>query len=70
MKPRNKTFKLWLGSMTIVTGLLVAAAPAAADTTSPWKRHIPTPEPATLILLAVGGGIAAVARRRKSGRND
>jgi hypothetical protein len=85
MKLRGKTFKVWLGSAAVLTGLFLAAPPAAAhnlssglDLTDPDKdkdkdkdkKTIPSPEPATLMLIALGGGALALARsRRKSGRS-
>jgi hypothetical protein len=62
MKPRRDYFGVLLGAAAVVACLLVAA-PAAAIT----RPSVPTPEPATLTLLALGGGLA-LARYRKSRR--
>jgi hypothetical protein len=80
MKLRKDSFRLWLGAAAFLTPLLLAAPSIAAydpgngngnglDTAPGILKKIPTPEPATLTLLALGGGAAALARYRKSRRN-
>jgi PEP-CTERM motif-containing protein len=73
MKLRNETLKLWLGLAVIVTALLLTAPPLAAydpgnSGFGQSQDVIPSPEPATLTLLALGGGGFALARYRKSRR--
>jgi len=71
MKQWTKSLTLWLGSATILTLLL--AAPVAAQNqngdSQGGTKWVPSPEPATLTLLAVGGGAAALIRYRKSRRS-
>jgi len=78
MKLWNKGARLWLGSAAILTLLLFAAPPVAAHGPNQndqgqdeqgGNKYIPSPEPATLTLIALGGGAVALARYRKSGRN-
>ena len=78
MKQWTKSLKLWLGSATILTTLLLAA-PVAAQNGQGGNGQgqngqgggtwIPSPEPATLTLIALGGGAAALLRYRKSRRS-
>jgi hypothetical protein len=73
MKQWTKSLKLWLGSATILTALLLATTPAGAfgpGNSDFGQSHdiIPSPEPATLTLLALGGGALALVRYRKSRR--
>jgi PEP-CTERM motif-containing protein len=79
MKLRMNSFTRWLGAVAFLTPLLLAAPSVSAydpgngigdglDTAPGQLKKIPTPEPATLTLLAIGGGAAAVARYRKSRR--
>ena len=63
MKRRVDYFSVWLGAAAVLACLLLAT-PAAAIT----RPTVPTPEPATLTLLALGAGGLAVARFRKSRR--
>jgi hypothetical protein len=80
MKLRTNGFRLWLGAAAFLTPLLFAAPSIAAydpgngngnglETAPGILKKIPSPEPATLTLLALGGGAAALARYRKSRRN-
>jgi hypothetical protein len=68
----TKSFRLWLGSAAILTLLFLAAAPVAAygpgddQGQNGGGQYIPSPEPATLTLIALGGGAVALARYRKS----
>jgi hypothetical protein len=79
MRLWNKSLKLWLGSAAILATLLLASTPVAAylpgngnDPGGPSQgdenRTIPTPEPATLTLLALGGGAVVLARYRSKSR--
>jgi hypothetical protein len=79
MKLRKHGFTRWLGAVAFLAPLLLAAPSVAAydpgngngnglDTAPGQLKKITTPEPATLTLLALGGGAAAVARYRKSRR--
>jgi len=71
----TKSFRLWLGAATILSALFLATPPVAAngpgdqDGDSQGGTYVPSPEPATLTLLALGGGAVALARYRKSRRN-
>ena len=80
MKLGKNSYQLWLGAAAFLTPLLLATPRVAAydpgngngngqDTAPGLLKKIPTPEPATLALLAIGGGAAAVARYRRSRRN-
>ena len=70
MREWTRCLKLWLGSAALLTALLLAAPVAAQnqDGDSQGGKSVPTPEPATLTLLALGGGAAALVRYRKSRR--
>ena len=70
MRLRNKSIMRWLGPATILASLLLTASVAAqTPTTTVFPRPIVgSPEPATLTLLALGGGAAALVRYRKSRR--
>jgi hypothetical protein len=82
MKRSTESLKFWLGPATILTGLLLAAPTLAAqgpgnsdfghsqgnDNGNGKDNTVATPEPATLTLLALGGGAAALLRYRKSRR--
>jgi ABC-type spermidine/putrescine transport system permease subunit I len=63
MKRRGSYFSVWLGAAAVLVCLLFAT-PAAAIT----RTTVTTPEPATLTLVALGGGALALARYRKSRR--
>jgi len=75
MKQWTKSLKLWLGSAAILTTLLLAAPVAAQNQDGNSQggnnggRWVPSPEPATLTLIALGGGAAALLRYRKSRRS-
>jgi len=71
MKQWTKSLTLWLGSAAILMTLLLAAPVAAQneDGNGGNGRWVPSPEPATLTLLALGGGAAALVRYRKSRRS-
>ena len=78
MKRWTKSLTLWLGSAAILTTLLLAAPVAAqnqdgnsqgGNNNNQGGRWIPSPEPATLTLIALGGGAAALVRYRKSRRS-
>jgi len=76
MKRWTKSLTLWLGSAAILTTLLLAAPVAAQNqdgnsqggNNQGGTRWVPSPEPATLTLIALGGGAAALVRYRKSRR--
>jgi len=67
-----KSLKLWLASATALTALLLATTPAVVsgqgNSGFGQSHDIPSPEPATLTLLALGGGVFALVRYRKSRR--
>jgi len=66
MNLRASNVSVWILSVAVLTGLLLAA-PAVAQT--PTATNIlRTPEPATLTLLALGGGAAALGARFRKGR--
>jgi len=64
----TKGLRLWLGSAAFLASLLLAAPPVAAQNQDDQGKRIPSPEPATLTLIALGGGAVALARYRKSRR--
>jgi hypothetical protein len=66
MKRQWGSFSLWVGVVVAVTGVLLAR-PAFAVLPMPGNI-VPTPEPATLTLFAIGGGALALARYRRSRR--
>lgn len=78
MKQWTKSLRLGLGSAAILTCLLLAAPVAAQNQDDQGqndqgqnysgRRWVPSPEPATLTLIALGGGAAALVRYRKSRR--
>ena len=72
MKQWTKSLKLWLGLVAILGALLLATTPARAfgpgNSDFGQSHDIPSPEPATLTLLALGGGALALVRYRKSRR--
>jgi hypothetical protein len=79
MKLLKSSIMRWLGAAAFLTPLLLAAPSVAAydpgngngvglDTAPGQLKKIPTPEPAALTLLAIGGGAAAVVGYRKSRR--
>ena len=68
MKQWTKSLTLWLGSAAILMTLLLAAPAWAQNDDDQGGRWVPSPEPATLTLIAVGGGATALIRYRKSRR--
>ena len=86
MRQWTKSSQLWLCSAGILALLLLASPRAAAfdfgndrhdrdsdrrhDRVSDHKRSIPTPEPGTLMLLALGGGAMVLGARFRKGRRQ
>ena len=77
MKQWTRSLRLWLGSAAILTCVFLAAPVAAQNqdgnsqggNSQGGSRWVPSPEPATLTLIALGGGAAALVRYRKSRRS-
>ena len=76
MELRTTSVRLWLGSAAILASLLLAAPVAARNQDDQGqnnndqgtKKIVRTPEPATLALIALGGGALALARSRQKSR--
>jgi len=74
----NTSFTRWLGPAVILTSLILTAPVAAQNQDGQGGNGqgqnghggtwVPTPETATLTLIALGGGAAALGARFRKGR--